>query len=292
MADRYWTDGGADGDWTDTSNWSGATVPVNGDNVYIEEGDNNITLNLNQSAVALNSLNIAQNFTKQIGTESAALQVGASTVNIGYTRGSDSPSGSDLIHLDLGSATAAQVFVTATASSAGTGIVTHPLRIIGNKSDHDIFISGSSRVSVMDDPADTGEVRKIVSQDSAQVSIGIPGISSDPTVATLEVLGGEAVCWCALTTLNTNGGTVTTQGGGAITTASVRGGTLVANSTGTITTLNLYGGGADFTQTQAARTVTNCNLYRDGSITMDDDVLTLTNGIVPTGDESMTVNAA
>ena len=292
MADRYWTDGGADGDWTDTRNWSGATLPINGDNVFIEEGANDILLNLAQSAVALASLNIAQNFTQQIGSESTALAIGASVVNIGYTRGPGSPAGSPLLHLDLGSTTAAVVTIENTASTAATGVLTNPVRIIANKSDHDIFVMNGSRVSVMDDPADSGQVRKIVVQDSARVSIGIPGVSSDPTVATLEVLGGFVSCRVALTTLELTGGDVRTNGDGAITTANVRGGRFESNATGTITTANLYGGSADFTRSQEARTLTNCNLYKGGSIRSDDDVLTITNGIVRAGDEPMTVSAA
>ena len=56
------------GDWSDTANWSGATVPISTDDVTINQGNADIQTNLNQSAVTLASLTIGPGFSGSIGS--------------------------------------------------------------------------------------------------------------------------------------------------------------------------------------------------------------------------------
>jgi len=73
MATVKWTGGGNDGNWNTTSNWSTGSVPANGDDVIIAEGDEAITAGLDQSSVTLDSLTITANI--NIGSAASALQI-------------------------------------------------------------------------------------------------------------------------------------------------------------------------------------------------------------------------
>jgi hypothetical protein len=76
MATRTWTDGGADGDWSNTANWSGGAVPVDGDDVVIGDTTRAITAGLNQAGVDLASLKITGG--ASIGSSSTPLTIGVS----------------------------------------------------------------------------------------------------------------------------------------------------------------------------------------------------------------------
>jgi X-X-X-Leu-X-X-Gly heptad repeat protein len=77
-----WTDGAADGDFSNTPNWSPATVPNSGSIVRLASGSTQLTDGLNQSAVTYSEMYFGTGFT---GGMSAALQVNATrcVVNAG-----------------------------------------------------------------------------------------------------------------------------------------------------------------------------------------------------------------
>ena len=276
MAIKRWTAGAADGNWSTAGNWSPSGAPVSTDDVFVEETNEDIDAGLNQSAVALSSLNIAQSFVGTIGTKDSPLQIGASDVRIGYrTSGTGTPAGSRRIHLDLGSATAAQVNVDGTASSAAdTGL--NPLRIKAANAATDIYIRGGF-VSVADYPGETSTLDLSVS--AGTVSLGQSNNNTAVTMVGVAITGGSSVIRSMPTTLIVEGGSCTTEGDGAITTANVRGGTAVFNNTGTITTLNAHKGTSDFTKSQTPRTVTTVNMKVGARLNYEPDVLTLTNRI-------------
>lgn len=56
--------------WDNAANWSGGAVPVNSDNVYIEDTDVDILYGLDQSSVTLAALHISSTFTGHIGLDS------------------------------------------------------------------------------------------------------------------------------------------------------------------------------------------------------------------------------
>lgn len=72
MATRTWL--GVDGNWNNTSNWSGGAVPVDGDSVVIADGTIDITSGLDQTGVNLVDLYIS--FGANIGSDGAYLTIG------------------------------------------------------------------------------------------------------------------------------------------------------------------------------------------------------------------------
>ena len=94
MANRIWigTDTGNEGDWGTAANWSGAAVPIANDDVYFENSSQSVIDTLDQSAIELDSLNIAQSFTGDFGLAATPLQIDSPIVNIGYNNGPGSRS--------------------------------------------------------------------------------------------------------------------------------------------------------------------------------------------------------
>lgn len=68
-------------DWADTANWGGGP-PASGDTVRILQGDRDINLSMNQSAVDLASLVIGPNFRGSIGTPGTPLNIDAATIRV------------------------------------------------------------------------------------------------------------------------------------------------------------------------------------------------------------------
>jgi hypothetical protein len=291
MATTYWTGTAADGDWSNNSNWSGS-APANGDDVFVESGSDDIDTGLAQSAVALSSLNIAKDFTGTIGTSSTALAIGSAVVRIGYTKSAASASGSGRINLDLGSATASQVTVLDTASSA-TDDTNNPVRIIAANASTDIYIRGG-KVGIAEEVGETATIGDLsIFADSLTPSVRVGHEGANAVTATnVDIYGGSVRMYSLATTVDVYGGTVRTEGSDTITTLNVWGGTVVSNATGTITTLNARGGTVDFTQSSEARTVTNLNVYVDGRVALHTSYITLTNNVAPDNGRAITLQAS
>jgi len=279
MATKIWvgTDSGNEGDWSVAANWSPSGVPVNDDDVYLEDSSQSVTGGLDQSAVALASLNIAQSFTGQVGTSSAYLQVGAAAVRIGYHDGPGMPSGSSLIKLDLGSVTTAAVVIENSGSSSDS--TEPPIYLKAAKAASTIEVR-KGRVGIAWATGETSTVGTItvayVSQQSTDADVYI---GSGVTLTTLTQKGGDCILGCAATTVNAYGGTLYTVGSGAITTMNAKGATIYPNSTGTISDLIISGGTVDFTRSSATRTVTTAKLDAGGTLKRDPNVVTITNKV-------------
>lgn len=279
MANKIWigTDTGNEGDWATANNWSPSGVPEDADDVYLENSSQSVTEGFDQSAITLASLNIARTFTGTIGDSDEYLQIGATVVNIGYYYGIGTPSGSGRIKLNLGA-----VVSTVTISYAGISADTNKpaIRLRANNVNTIIHI----RRGIVGIAYETGETATVGiinvgwsanRANDSDVEIG-PGV----TLTTLNKTGGECVLRCAATNVNCDYGDLITEGTGAITTATMRGGKLIPNSTGTITTLNIIeNGSADFTLSNAARTITTAKVGGNGKIKYDPSVLILTNKI-------------
>jgi len=85
MATVRWTGGANDGNWSTGGNWSTASAPITGDDVYVEEGSQNITLGLSNAGVNLASLRISFNGT--VGTSSTPLTIGCNSGTVVITGG-------------------------------------------------------------------------------------------------------------------------------------------------------------------------------------------------------------
>lgn len=288
-------------DWSSADNWSGGAVPGGAANqdIYIEDSSVDILYGLDQSGIAntLDSLNIGQSYTGHIGSNGAAgiaadyLQIKATAVNIGQHYGSGTPGGSGRIKLDLG-ATQSAVTIHHTGTPADS--YKPSVRLKCNNAATTLEVR-KGKVGVAVEAGETSTISIIngnyVNNKNTDADVFI---GEGVTLTTLNQKGGEIVQQCAATTINTEGGKLTTAGSGAVATMNVKGGEVISNSTGTITTLHIMSGGvADFTKSMAARTITNLKVEVGGKIKgFGEDYLTVTNVLKPDEPVILTATAA
>ena len=285
-------------DWNTAANWSLAAVPVATNAVYFENSAISVTYGLYAAAaIELASLTIAQTYTGTIGTTSAYMQIESALVDIGAYYGTASPAGSGRIRLNLGTLATAITIHNSATTATDTNYA--PIRLLCVNAAN-VINARKGTVSIADDaPGEVSTVATInVSYVSSVSSDANVIIGSGVTLTALTKTGGAVMLGCAattvtqsggtlatagsgaITTLNADGGTVTTNGTGAITTANISGGTVYLNSTGTIGNLVITGSPViSFAQSNAARTVTDASIDGSASITVDPDVVTLTDDI-------------
>lgn len=288
--------------WSTSSNWSDATVPVAADDVIIADGSCDILWGLDQNAIALTSLTIRKSFTGKIGKNyralltneagtttntnyeeyrQCALKIGSSRVDIGEHFGAGSPAGSGRLYLDLHT-TAATVVVHDTAAAA-TDTGRPSVNVICNQAGTTLDVrKGPGGVGIAanipDETATLGTIKVGDASSSTTVLIG-----KGTTLTTLAVAGGVmnvAGLANTLTTLNLHGGTVTTEGDYTITTGQTYGGTWYCNHIKTagnaLTTLNIDGGTVDGTGSTLARTWATVNARKTSTLKIDGSVVTIT----------------
>lgn len=273
MADKTWV--GTTGDANLSTNWSPSGVPAAADNLRFPAGAGSISSNL----TALNTATLSGALGVVVFEEGYTGSVGTSAQSFQFTCSRFEFAGSGIAYIDLqASAIEARVNGTAAANEGQRG-----LYLIGSALTGLVVNAGSVGLAARFGTTSTcATVRGVGANSSVWVGAGTTG-------TTFQSYAGEHRVRCALTTLTIYGGQVTTEEVGAITTVNCNGGTLVGNSVGTITTLNARGGKADFAQSGAARTVTTLNIYRNSSIRINDEALTITTPVVA---ESLTLSAA
>jgi hypothetical protein len=246
-------------DWGNAANWSTNTVPTTGDDVYFDDSQvNPVYWGLSQSAVTLNSLNIAATYTGQIGlplTNSNGtpypeyrptyLAIGATTVNIGSGPGQ----GSQRIKLNFGSV---QTAVNINATDVGAEVNLEAVLLLGTNASNTLNVNGNSSVGSAVFGGEVATWLTSTFEGQAAVRFGAGVTWTTLTADTVQVLlnsGG--------TTLTLNSGQLYFYAGG-LTTLTLQGGSCIWNSTGTLTTANVVGAGTlDFSQDLRAKTVTN-----------------------------------
>lgn len=274
-------------DWSIAANWSGAAIPANGDNVYIQNSNVPILYGLSQSGVTLASLNVDASFQNggRIGLprhtglyweyRPTYLAIGATAINIGAGEGN----GSDRIKIDTGSVqTTLSVYKTGAGAEEGIEALlwkgTHASNLVQ-------ILRGSVGGAVFGgETATVATLRTGYLTDRAGDSMVRCG--SGTTLTTLEQEGGRLTVNSAFTTLTKDGGTFTANGTGGATTIGNTGGVVYWNSSGTIATVNVAGeeaDGIDFTQDMRGKTVTNCNRYGRAFVRDPFKVVTFTNGV-------------
>lgn len=269
---------GHEGAWDYATNWSPAGVPVATDNVYLENSSQSVLTGLDQSAVALGSLNIAQSFTGVIGTALAYLQITAAIVNIGYHFGPGQAAGSSLLKLDLGT-TAATIIVFNSGISADTTRPAIRLKYVNAATALEIR-KGEVGIAIETGEVSTGSVITPSYVDNIESDAKVY-IGSGVTLGTLTKKGGYCILRSAVTTIINYAGELVTEGAGAITTLTAKGGNVISNSTGTITNcVSNEKGTIDFTKSAQPRTVTNCTIDDEGAIKADPAVITFTNKVI------------
>lgn len=280
MANLVWI-GGTSTSFTTAANWSPASAPVDTDNLIFDgRAQRSVETNLSNAGLDLASIRVMSSFTYNIGAVSSGalsrLVVGCTNLIIGEPNGDGSVgSGSNLLAFNF-SAVANTTRVLNTASTGTSGFA--PVMLLGTATANVLIVS-SGWVGVGTDVLNEASTlsRVDVLGDDANVELG-----GGCTLTTINQTGGVLLFRSAVTTLDQQGGTATSEGSGAITTATV-GGTFFSNSSGTITTATVINGGnLNLAQTTVARTVTTAIVRGTGAITLpasDYDRVTFTNGI-------------
>lgn len=275
----------------DVDNWSLNRLPVNGDDVYIENGAD-LLYGLDQlSGVSLTSLSVSQKWTGKIGlpvTNADAsstydeyrptyLQVGSTTVSIGQGDGQ----GSGRIKINTGSVqTTLNVYNSGTGAESGLGAIvwkgTHASNVVN-------ILRGSLNVAPF-----AGETATVVTlrigYRNSPLTDAIVRCSNGVTLTTVDISGGDNELDSNITTLTQTDG-VTVLLSGNVTTLAIDGGQVFYRGTGTITTATINSGGElNFNRDLRARTVTNAvNMYDASKLIDEFGTVTFSNGFIVNG---------
>lgn len=249
-------------DWSTADNWSGDAVPVNSDDVFIENSSVDILYGLGQSAVTLTSLTIAQTFTGKIGLPErnsngyaeyrytdGYLAIGATTTNVGRGDGA----GSGRIKINYGSV-AGTVNVYASGGAIETGI--EPLLVKGTAFTSINVFGGSVGIGVISQLA--GETCTVT---TLRLLGGYVRTGPAATISTKDQYGGVIDSYFTVTTCNMAGG-VHNHYASTMSTVQINGGTLNWESSSNPTTVIVNNGGViDFGGDTRALTITNLDFY-------------------------------
>lgn len=267
--------------WDDARNWSGGAVPVNSDNVYIENSAVHIRYGLAQSGVTLTSLNIAASFTGDIGLaevnsfgstsyleyRSQYLAIGATTINIGDGAGQ----GSGRLKINNGSV---QTTLNVRGTATGAEQDLEALLWKGTHASNAVNVTrGTVGVAVYGGETATIATLRVGYQTS-QLTDSQVRIGAGTSLTTLNQSGGQVVLNAGLTTVSKTGGELAITSGN-VTTLTDDNGTTTYSGAGTITTLNVgHKAFVDFGQDMRGRTVTDANFYSGSR--MEDPFSTVT----------------
>lgn len=281
-------------DWDTAANWSSNDTPDTGDDVYIDQGDDEILYGLDQNTVDLQSITIGAGFTGKIGLPEVnaggyaeyrqqALKVGISGGTATVIIGNGAGTGSGRIRLDLDGATVTVRQYTSGAAE-DEGLAATQITGTGASSVVEVF-GGSLDVSMRGGESATVATLRVT--DGAVVRTG-PGV----TLTTISQIDGTIEINSAATTINQNGGELSIFGAGAYTTINC-GGTVNYGSSGTITTLNVASSGSfDCSADNRGRTITNIDLWAGATFNDPAGTVTDTNGydLNECGIQQVTIN--
>lgn len=228
-------------DWATADNWSGETVPVNGDTVIIAGSDINICWGLDQSAVELATLQIYRSYTGRIGldrsvfatsadgetTSSSAVEyyedyltIGWNDAEVGIEQAPGAPATSDRLKLYNDETNAS----TTVVHSVGTAAAEQELPALRMK-----FAHASANVYIR---SAVGGVGFGVDQPGETFTMGKVSVSASG--AGHYVYVGDGVTF---TTWEQRGGTNRMNAAATVTTVKVLGGVLYMTGDYTVTTL-------------------------------------------------------
>jgi len=273
-------------DWSTAGNWSGGAVPVNSDDVYLEDSAIGIYYGLDQSAVTLTSLTIRSTFIGTIGLprtnangyveyRDTYLKIGATTINAGQGDGS----GSGRIKINCGTVQTT-LNLDGTGAPYETGVPS--LLFLGTHASNAINVTGGEiGIAFYGGEVSTVSTLKVTSAGGSTPTV-VCGLGV--TLGTLLNYGGNVrvdATTAAITLVTQYDGSLTIDGKtNACTALTVYGGTVFYNSSGTCTTATVGSNGTlDFRQDMRAKTVTNMNAYNGAAVYDTVAVVTFTNGL-------------
>ena len=239
--------------WSDANNWADGSVPVNGDDVVIDNFAGDITDGLDQSAVTLNSLTVGMSFTGTIGRprendggypeyRDLALKVGATSLKIGVGQGS----GSGRIKIDVGS-----IATNAEVENSGTSLETDVPAVLlaGTHASNVWDISGGTvGLAFFQDELATAASLTVSSQATCYCG---PGLT-----VTNVVTAGTLNLYSATSSLKVYGGVAQVFGSAGHTSIDVKGGQLNYLTSGTAAAVALGPGVIDTSLDSSPRTFT------------------------------------
>lgn len=265
-------------DWSDTLNWAGGVVPVDTDDVIIENTDQSILYGLSQSTVSLASLTIRETFTGRIGNpnihqngyydyrDTTLTLEAATTLKINHNAGDFQQRfritvGDNNCALEVNGPIDSQPQVYGVVEwDAGTG--THTIKI------------NNGSLAIAPDTQDSVTVSSLSSVDSAIYA----GPSATLTTVTLD---GQSSGLFAKspTTLTLNGTSFAQIQDGACTTLDIKRGQIIWQG-GNITTLTCGPTSLiSFDEDKDAITITNTTMHYNSAISDNNKRVTFTNGI-------------
>jgi hypothetical protein len=266
--------------WTGTTstafatgtNWSPSGPPTTGDSAYFDFNATRALAASDQHTVVLANLFIKSTCTYDIGDAATSLQIAATNWRLGDSSNSASAGAfNGRINLDFGTNQFTGVVVNTGSTSTDSG--KEPVRVKGTHASNRLIVT-SGRVGVAtDNIGDTAQLSEI------DCLGGTINVGSGTTLATFRQEAGVGLLNSAVTTIQQDGGTLTTAGSGAITTANISG-TANFGSTGTITTLEVFPTGrATFNGDYRSKTVTTIKMHRGSVLVYDPAVITISNPI-------------
>lgn len=257
--------------WDEANNWDPAAIPVNGDDVFIQNSDVDITEGLDQSLVTLASLTIDQSYTGKIGLpvknddyyeyRETYLEISATTLTVGDGEGS----GSQRIKIDTG-ANQTTLITNDTGSGEDAALAAFLWKGTHASNTVSVFKGTFGAASFAGETAVIATLK--IGFQTDQFGDSVVECESGCTLTTIDMSGGTLTIESAATTITQTEGELTIDGAGVITTLNVKGGVCFYNSTGALTTATVTDTGVlDFEQNMAAKTVTNpIEVYGDAEI--------------------------
>lgn len=284
--------------WSDADNWSGDTVPVDGDTVVFDFGDVGCLYGLS-TGIQPAALIITQGYTGTLGlpdtneddttypydeyrtkylTFGNDAGTGATAVTIGEGEGQ----GSGRLKLDFADCTVVTINVRNSGQRADADEGTPSILIVNTDSAQILNLQkGDVGVAYFDgEAAHLATLRVGYLENQEGDSQLVCGDGCDLTDADIDITGGVVSI-----DSTTSGGTIALNGGeltalsGAHAAITIDAGTVYYRSTGTITTLLVGGGGGfDCRRDNRGRTITNISLYENSSFFDPQKTVTATNG--------------
>lgn len=272
--------------WDDADNWSGDTVPVDGDDIIFDRGATSLKYNLS-TGIQPASITITQGFTGDIGLPQVnedetqypydeyrgtyltfANDTGTSSTSI--TIGEGAGTGSQRINLDLADCTSPTFNIRNSGERADNQVPT--ILLLADATDTVLNVQRGD-VGMAFFGSETAHIATLrvgyITQQTDDSTVTL-GSGVDIANAALTISGGEVQIDSA-----TGSGTIDMYGGeltilsGAHVDVEVYQSTLIYRSTGTLggTTCKIGNEGVlDFRQDNQGRTVTNLDIYAGSSV--------------------------
>jgi hypothetical protein len=271
-------------------NWSGATLPIDGDTVIFADSDVSCLYGLDNNAVTPASVYFDASFTGSIGlpvyNENGYYEYrerflkysnSGDATNMQVVVGQGEGGGSPRIKLNAGTG---QSTVTVLSTGQPETDSEKAFEFIGTHASNEVNVSaGSVGIALHAGSAATVPTLRVGYQTNVESDSSVLcGLGA--TLTTVTQAGGTLETRSNITTLTLSGGEHV-KAAGTVTTLNANGGVYIHNSTGTVTTIVAASGAeVDFSRDLRTKTVTNFTVNAGATLKDPHGVVTYTNGIV------------